>query len=86
MLLDEATASLDPENEVHIQEAIENLIRSKTVVVIAHRLGTVVHADNIAVIDHGTVVQQGRHEELMAQGGLYRSLWDEQERIKGWRF
>ena len=86
VLLDEATASLDPENEVHIQEAIENLIRSKTVVVIAHRLGTVVHADNIAVIDHGTVVQQGRHEELMAQGGLYRSLWDEQERIKGWRF
>ena len=86
VLLDEATASLDPENEVHIQEAIENLIRSKTVVVIAHRLGTVVHADNIAVIDHGTVVQQGRHEELMAQGGLYKSLWDEQERIKGWRF
>lgn len=86
VLLDEATASLDPENEVHIQEAIENLIRSKTVVVIAHRLGTVVHADNIAVIDQGTVVQQGRHGELMAQGGLYKNLWDEQERIKGWRF
>lgn len=86
VLLDEATASLDPENELHIQEAIDDLVKEKTVVIIAHRLGTVVHADNIVVIDKGIVVQQGRHKKLLEEKGLYRDLWQEQQRVKGWKF
>ncbi len=86
VLLDEATASLDPENELHIQEAINELVRSKTVIVIAHRLNTVVHADNIAVLDAGRLAEQGTHDQLLANNGLYRRMWDEQQRIKGWKF
>lgn len=86
VLLDEATASLDPENEVHIQEAINDLVKEKTVVIIAHRLGTVVNADNIVVIDQGRVVQQGRHRTLLEEGGVYCNLWQEQQRTKGWKF
>ena len=87
VLLDEATASLDPENEVHIQDAISQLVKEKTVVVIAHRLWTVREADAIYVLDRGHLVQQGKHEELLADvQGVYRHLWDEQQRIKGWKF
>ncbi len=86
VLLDEATASLDPENEVHIQDAIDDLVREKTVVIIAHRLGTVVHADNIVVIDNGSVVQQGKHQALLEEEGVYRNLWQEQQRVKRWKF
>lgn len=86
VLLDEATASLDPENEVHIQDAINDLVKEKTVVIIAHRLGTVIGANNIVVIDQGRVVQQGKHQALLAEEGLYRNLWEEQQRIKGWKF
>lgn len=86
VLLDEATASLDPENEVHIQDAINDLVKEKTVVIIAHRLGTVVNADSIVVIDQGRVVQQGRHQTLLEEEGVYRNLWMEQQRIKGWKF
>ena len=86
VLLDEATASLDPENEVHIQEAINDLVREKTVLIIAHRLGTVVNADNIVVIDNGSVVQQGKHQTLLETEGVYRNLWLEQQRVKGWKF
>ena len=87
VLLDEATASLDPENEIHIQEAISQLVKDKTVVVIAHRLWTVREADQIYVLDKGRVVQHGKHDELLAQTeGVYRHLWDEQQRIKGWKF
>ncbi len=87
VLLDEATASLDPENEVHIQDAISQLVKDKTVIVIAHRLWTVREADCIYVLDRGRLVQQGKHEELLAdEGGIYRHLWDEQQRIKGWKF
>lgn len=87
VLLDEATASLDPENEVHIQDAISQLVQEKTVVVIAHRLWTVREADCIYVLDHGRLAQQGTHEALLAETeGVYRHLWDEQQRTKGWKF
>ena len=85
ILLDEATASLDPENEMLIQQAIGALVRSKTVVVIAHRLNTITSADQIVVLDKGEVVESGKHEELMAKRGLYRHLWDEQQRAHGWK-
>jgi ATP-binding cassette subfamily B protein IrtB len=86
ILLDEATASLDPENELFIQEAINDLVRNKTVVVIAHRLNTIAGADKIVVIDGGSVVEEGRHDELLARDGLYAALWREQQRIKEWKF
>ncbi len=87
VLLDEATASLDPENEVHIQDAISQLVQEKTVVVIAHRLWTVREADCIYVLERGRLVQQGKHEALLSEeGGVYRHLWDEQQRTKGWKF
>jgi len=86
VLLDEATAALDPENELHIQAAIDELVKNKTVVVIAHRLNTISRADKILVIDKGSVMDEGTHAELMSRKGLYKSLWDEQQRVKGWKF
>lgn len=86
VLLDEATASLDPENELHIQEAIDDLIKDKTVVVIAHRLNTVVGADKIIVLDNGSVVEEGKHDDLMVAKGLYRRMWDEQQAVRKWKF
>jgi len=85
VLLDEATASLDPENEVYVQEAIDSLVRGRTVVVIAHRLKTIMGADKIVVLSEGKVVEEGTHEELIAsQKGLYRHLWDIQTQTAGW--
>ncbi len=86
ILLDEATASLDPENERFIQEAINDLVKDKTVIMIAHRLHTVQAADNIVVMDKGSVVEEGKHGDLLKNQGLYKTLWDEQQRIKGWKF
>lgn len=86
VLLDEATASLDPENELYIQQAINDLVKDKTVVVIAHRLNTIRNADQIIVIDKGSVIEQGKHDNLIAGNGLYKALWDEQQRVKGWKF
>ncbi|MCT4638537.1 MAG: ABC transporter ATP-binding protein/permease [Bacteroidales bacterium] len=86
ILLDEATASLDPENELFIQKAINDLIRNKTVIIIAHRLNTIKNADNIVVINQGEITEQGRHHELMNNNSLYKNLWDEQQKIKGWKF
>ncbi|MFJ6208879.1 ABC transporter ATP-binding protein [Lysinibacillus sp. NPDC092081] len=85
VLLDEATSSLDPENEVEVQKAINRLIKGRTVIMIAHRLKTVVNANNIIVLDKGKVVEQGKHEELIAMGGLYNKLWDLQSRTIGWK-
>lgn len=86
VLLDEATASLDPENEQYIQQAINGLVKDKTVIVIAHRLNTISRADKIVVLNEGRIEEEGMHDELLSNGGLYRQLWDEQQRLKGWKF
>ena len=85
ILLDEATASLDPENEVSVQRAIDTLIQGRTVIVIAHRLKTIRNANHILVLDHGRIVEQGRHDDLMDQQGLYARLWNMQEKASGWK-
>lgn len=84
ILLDEATASLDPENEVFVQKAIAQLIKDKTVIMIAHRLRTVVDADQILVLDNGILVEQGTHSELMKRKGLYHKLYSIQQDSLGW--
>ena len=78
LMLDEATSALDSHTEKDIQDALERVARERTSLVIAHRLSTVVHADNIIVLDHGAIVEQGTHLELLARGGLYASLWARQ--------
>lgn len=84
VLLDEATAALDPENEVYIQQAISRLIAGKTVIVIAHRLRTVAGADKIIVLDEGRLVEEGTHETLMKNKGLYEKLYSIQQEAAGW--
>ncbi len=78
LILDEATSSVDTVTEALIQEALAQLLRGRTAIVIAHRLSTVRHADCIYVIDGGEIVEQGRHEELLARSGLYRELYERQ--------
>lgn len=78
LILDEATASIDLDNERLIQEALENLSRHKTVVVIAHRLQTMVNADQIMVLDDGRIAAIGTHAELLAKSDRYRSMWSRQ--------
>ncbi len=75
LMLDEATSALDSHTEKEIQDAQEQVAQNRTSLVIAHRLSTVVHADNIIVLDQGVIVEQGKHTELLAKGGLYASLW-----------
>ena len=84
VILDEATASIDPENEHLIQQAISELTIGKTVIVIAHRLATIEHADQILVVDKGQVVQKGTHQELVHQEGLYRRFITIREQAEGW--
>lgn len=84
VLLDEATASLDPENEVEVQKAINILVQGRTVIVVAHRLKTIRGADNIVVFDSGRVVEEGKHDELVGQKGLYARLWTLQQESGGW--
>lgn len=85
IILDEATANVDPENEKDLTEAIENLTREKTIIMIAHRLKTVRHADQIVVIDKGRIVQQGKHDELMAQDGIYKNFVSGRKKAVSWK-
>ena len=84
ILLDEATASLDVENETSIQLALTELIRNKTVIIIAHRLRTVANADQIIVLAEGKVVQAGKHESLVKQAGIYKKMYDIQQKTTAW--
>jgi subfamily B ATP-binding cassette protein MsbA len=81
LILDEATSNLDAESEILVQEAIERLMQNRTVFVIAHRLSTIRNADRIIVIDNGRIVQEGKHEELIHQDGLYKKLYEMQFNI-----
>ena len=85
IILDEATASIDPENEHLIQDALTELTRGKTVITIAHRLATVRNADQILVISDGRVAEHGTHEELLAKDGIYRRFTEIREKAEGWR-
>jgi ATP-binding cassette subfamily B protein len=78
LLLDEATSQLDSITERYIQDALWKLIQGKTTIVIAHRLSTLLHMDRILVFDHGKIVEDGSHEELLKEGGHYKTLWDAQ--------
>ena len=85
IILDEATANIDPENEKELMEAVSELTHNKTVIMIAHRLKTVRHADQIFVVDKGQIVQRGTHDELMKQDGIYRHFISERENAVGWK-
>ncbi len=85
ILLDEATAIVDPENEDELQQAIEALTHDKTIVMIAHRLKTVKHADQIIVINNSQIVQRGTHDELAQQKGLYSDFITDREEAIGWK-
>ena len=84
VILDEATASIDPENEHLIQQAISELTIGKTVIVIAHRLATIEHADQILVVDDGRIVQKGTHNQLIRQEGIYKRFINIREQAEGW--
>ncbi len=84
VLLDEATAFADPENEHLIQTALKNLSRDKTTIMIAHRMTTVKDADKIAVVNKGEIVEYGNHENLMNKNGLYKQMWDEYQSAIAW--
>lgn len=85
VLLDEATASLDPENEILIQQAISALVKDKTVIVIAHRLQSIKNAQQIIVLHCGEIRERGNHDVLMKKGGMYARLWEEQSKSGNWR-
>ena len=85
IILDEATASIDPENEHLIQNAISELTRGKTIITIAHRIATIEQADQILVVDDGRIVQSGTHKELIAEEGRYRNFIEMRQKAEGWK-
>jgi ATP-binding cassette subfamily B protein len=85
VLLDEATASIDPENELAIQQAIDSLVASKTLIIIAHKLSTIENADQILVINRGQIVEQGKHEDLTTNNNLYSRFWAERQKARTWK-
>ena len=85
IILDEATANVDPENEKELMEAVSELTQEKTVIMIAHRLKTVRHTEQILVVDKGQIVQRGTHDELMKQDGIYRHFINGREQAVGWK-
>ena len=85
VILDEATAFADPENEAQIQKALTELARDKTTLMIAHRLSSVRNADRILVIDDGQIAESGTHDELLASGGLYAKMWAEYQKAAQWK-
>lgn len=85
IILDEATANVDPENEKELMDAIDALTKEKTIIMIAHRLKTVQHADQIVVIDNGHIVQKGNHEQLMKQDGIYKRFVNTREQAVSWK-
>ena len=85
VLLDEVTANIDVENEVKIQSALQELLKNKTVIMIAHKLSTIQDVDQILVIEDGSISQKGTHNELMKQIGLYKKLWDMQYQTEKWK-
>ena len=84
VILDEATASIDPENEHLIQQALSELTRGKTIITIAHRLATVQNADQILVVDDGRIAERGTHAQLLRQNGLYKRFTELREQAEGW--
>lgn len=85
VILDEATAGVDPENEQELQEAIEELTKNKTLLIIAHRFNTIRKADKIIVLDEGRIAEQGTHSELIKQDGTYRKFVNIREKAIGWK-
>nr|CBH39977.1 putative Lipid A export ATP-binding/permease protein [uncultured archaeon] len=85
VILDEATAYVDPENEILIQKAINCLVESKTLIIIAHRLSTITSANQILVIDGGKVIEHGMHSELVSREGLYKRFWEKRQKARGWK-
>ena len=85
IILDEATAFADPDNETKVQAAFSELAKGKTVIMIAHRLSTVVNSDCIYVLKEGSICEHGSHSELMEKNGLYRQMFDEYNRSVNWK-
>ena len=85
LILDEATAFADPDNEAKVQAAFEEMSKGKTLIMIAHRLSTVMNADKIFVMDDGQCIESGNHNELMSVNGLYRRLFDEYSKSIEWK-
>ncbi len=85
IILDEATANVDPENEKELTQAIDNLTKQKTIIMIAHRLKTVRHADQIIVVDKGRIVQKGKHDDLVNQEGIYKNFITGRKQAVSWK-